>query len=267
VIRYEIDENQRRKTSGSNSNRRKTMEEKDKELLTEDVDKDEVEEVESTEEPEQPVEAETVVEEEGADAVVEEPTEDGIEPEIEQPTSEKMLTQSQVNELVGRARQEGRDSAMRELFTRYGVSGDEELNDLFGRGQTYSDLEAEFSAQGDNYRATLAENALLKSKTDESRWDDIRLILGGKGLDVTVDNIESLMPSHPEWRTMGQQAVATADPTMVTREVVDEMSRQQQVEPEKKATVRRLGGEATPVNDVAAPMESEEEKLRRLFGV
>ena len=58
---------------------------------------------------------------------------------------EKMLTQSQVNELVGRARQEGRESAMRELYGRYGVSSDEEMNDVFGRGQTYAALDDEYN--------------------------------------------------------------------------------------------------------------------------
>ena len=242
------------------------------------------------------------VEDEGADAVVEEPTEDGIEPEAEveteaaavegevdflereeqpqpqpveeevaeEPMPEKMLTQSQVNELVGRARQEGRDSAMKELYTRYGVSDDKELSGVFGLGQAYQGLSDEFDAQGKSYKEALVENALLKSKAEMSRWDDIKYILGGQGLDVTVENIESLMPSHPEWRgavAQQQQVTANADPTMVTREVVEEMNQQQQVEPEKKATVRRLGGEATPVNDSAVPMESEEEKLRRLFGV
>lgn len=182
--------------------------------------------------------------------------------------TEKMLTQSQVNELVGRARQEGRESAMRELFSRYGVSGDEELNGIFGLGQAYHSLDDDFRAQGDSYRMALAENALLKSRADESRWDDIKYILGGRGLDVTVENIESLMPSHPEWRSQQQmQGQAQSEPVMVTREVVDEMNQQQRVEPEKKATVRRLGGEATPAVDNSVPMESEEEKLRRLFGL
>lgn len=196
--------------------------------------------------------------------------------DVDSSEPEKMLTQSQVNELVGRARQEGRESAMRELFSRYGVSGDDELNSVFGRGQIYSDLEDEFRAQGDNYRATLAENALLKSRADESRWEDIKLILGGKGLDVTMENIESLIPSHPEWRTStvanAQQQQVQSEPVMVTREVADGIKEEGAAQAtakrdvEERSTLRKFGGEATPVRE-AAVEESEDERLRRLFGV
>lgn len=210
-------------------------------------------------------EAET---EETEGAELPEEREEMVEPEAE-PEAEKMLTQSQVNELVGRARQEGRESALRELFGRYGVSGEDELGEIFGRGQAYYDLDDEFKAQGDSYRSTLAENALLKSRADESRWEDIKLILGGKGLDVTMENIESLIPSHPEWRTTtqpGAEAVAPM-PTMVTEDVADgikaeAMSTQAPVE--QRATLRKFGGEATPTAETT--VESEEERARRLYG-
>lgn len=203
-----------------------------------------------------------------ADNSVEETPAASEDDSVVEPEPEKMLTQSQVNELVGRARQEGRESALRELYGRYGVSGDEELGDIFGRGQAYFDLDDEFKAQGDSYRATLAENALLKSRADESRWEDIKLILGGKGLDVTMENIESLIPSHPEWRT----TQAVADPVMVTREVADDIKAQQQQpsqqQPEQRATwkPKKLGGDATPVVD-SVQEETEEEVVRRLYGL
>lgn len=212
--------------------------------------------------------------EDSADNSVEETPAASEDDSVVEPEPEKMLTQSQVNELVGRARQEGRESALRELYGRYGVSGDEELGDIFGRGQAYFDLDDEFRAQGDSYRATLAENALLKSRADESRWEDIKLILGGKGLDVTMENIESLIPSHPEWRTTPQpQGQAVADPVMVTREVADDIKTQQQQQPsqqqpEQRATwkPKKLGGDATPVVD-SVQEETEEEVVRRLYGL
>lgn len=253
---------------------------KDKELGLEEGQAENEPEVEESAIEDDSVEGEVVeesdvdtVEGDGDNAI---PTE--AEPEVgaedggvveETPEPEKMLTQSQVNELVGRARQEGRESALRELYGRYGVSGDEELGDIFGRGQAYFDLDDEFKAQGDSYRATLAENALLKSRADESRWEDIKLILGGKGLDVTMENIESLIPSHPEWRT----TQAVADPVMVTREVADDIKTQQQQQPslqqpEQRATwkPKKLGGDATPVVD-SVQEETEEEVVRRLYGL
>lgn len=159
---------------------------------------------------------------------------------------EKMLTQSQVNEIVGRARQEGRESAMRELYGRYGVSGDEELDEVFGNGQRYSDLDDEYRVQGDSMRALQAENALLKTKVDEARWGDIKLILGGKGLEITPENIEAEIPSHPEWRKAEGPEAGEA----------------QEQEP---TVLRKLGGEAKSADD--DERENEQEQAMKLFGL
>lgn len=162
---------------------------------------------------------------------------------------EKMLTQSQVNEIVGRARQEGRESAMKDLYGRYGVSGDEELDEVFGNGQRYYDLDDEYRNQGDSLKALQAENALLKTKVDESRWGDIKLILGGKGLEITPENIEAEIPSHPEWRRGGESVSPI----------------EEREQSEKPATLRKLGGEAKPTED--ASDEEVEKRLNSLFGM
>ena len=88
-----------------------------------------------------------------------------------------------------------------------------------------------------------------------------------------MENIESLIPSHPEWRTTPQpQGQAVADPVMVTREVADDIKTQQQQasqqQPEQRATwkPKKLGGDATPVVD-SGQEETEEEVVRRLYGL
>lgn len=190
-------------------------------------------------------ETETKVEEEletegegGSEAEVEE----GKAPVVETEPAEKMLTQSQVNELVGRARQEGRESAMRDLYGRYGVSGDAELDEVFGNGQRYYNLDDEYKAQGDSMRALQAENALLKTKVDEARWGDIRLILGGKGLEITPENIEAELPSHPEWKKAEAEVVTQSEPTML----------------------RKLGSEAKAETEDG---DDEQEMAMKLFGL
>ena len=110
-----------------------------------------------------------------------------------------MLSQSQVNELIGRTRTEAREKALREIYERYGVSNDDELNDVFGRGQAYDVLNDNYTTQGTQLRDVMAENALLKSGISESRWDDARAILNSKGLEITQENIISELPTHPEW--------------------------------------------------------------------
>ena len=173
-----------------------------------------------------------------------------------------MLTQSQVNELVGRARQEGRESALKELYGRYGVSGDSELNDVFGRGQAYLTLDDDFKAEQSSNKALLAENALLKTKVDESRWEDIKAILGSKNMDITPENIEAEIPTHPEWRQTVVAAQAQVQPQQ------DSLQPQQQPQqPQQQAVLRKLGSESTAKDGGNGDdEESEQERAMKLFG-
>lgn len=188
------------------------------------------------------------------------------EPEAEQQQQqpmEKMLTQSQVNELVGRARQEGRESALRELYGRYGVSGDSELNDVFGRGQAYVTLDDDFKAEQSSNKALLAENALLKTKVDESRWEDIKAILGSKNMDITPENIEAEIPTHPEWR---QTIAATQQPQAQPQPQPQQDSLQPQQQ-QQQAVLRKLGSESTAKDGGNGDdEESEKERAMKLFG-
>ena len=189
----------------------------------------------------------------------EQPQEEQPQPQQQQPM-EKMLTQSQVNELVGRARQEGRESALKELYGRYGVSGDSELNDVFGRGQAYLTLDDDFKAEQSSNKALLAENALLKTKVDESRWEDIKAILGSKNMDITPENIEAEIPTHPEWR-----------PTVSVQQQQQQAQQPQQdslqPQPQQQAVLRKLGSESTAKNGGNGDdEESEKEQAMKLFG-
>lgn len=194
-----------------------------------------------------------------------EPIAEEVPTEGEPVQPEKMLTQSQVNELVGRARQEGRESAMRELYGRYGVSSDEEMNDVFGRGQTYAALDDEYNKQKESMVQLMTENALLKSNIDAARWDDVKYILKGKGYEVTPENIEAEIASHPEWRTA---SVATASTNVEGGGTVGGPNQpqpqpQQQQAQQPPTVLRRLGSEATVKDDSA----DEEDRVRNLFGM
>ena len=187
------------------------------------------------------------------------------QPQQQQPM-EKMLTQSQVNELVGRARQEGRESALKELYGRYGVSGDSELNDVFGRGQAYLTLDDDFKAEQSSNKALLAENALLKTKVDESRWEDIKAILGSKNMDITPENIEAEIPTHPEWRqTVSVQQQSQVQPQQDSLQPQPQQQAAQQ--PQQQAVLRKLGSESTAKNgENGDDEESEQERAMKLFG-
>lgn len=168
----------------------------------------------------------------------------------------RTFTQEQVNSMVGRARIEGRESAMRELLERYGVTSDDELNGIFGKGQTYDDLNDEYLGQTHSLKEALAENALLKSKIKPERWDDVKFILGGKALEITPENIAANLATHPEW----VDSVSAPDNSMEDRVLTPEAAedRAKQV-----ATLRKLGNEPSGHEQ---PEETEEEVAKKLYG-
>lgn len=186
-------------------------------------------------------------------------------PHQEEP-QEKLLTQSQVNELVGRARQEGRQAALKELLERYGVNDENEMNDVFGKGQSYDILNQEYDTQGNAYRSAMSENALLKSHIDDSRWEDVKAILGAKGLEITPENIESLIPSHPEWRGQVMAQEAAEGTKMFSPEMGEALAKQQAMaQPqETPAVLRKLGSDPQPVE---VDEKTEEQKAKEIFGL
>lgn len=226
----------------------------------------EPEAAESSECEEEETEDAAVSEDDNGDESVPEPEagqEPQQEPQPQQQPMEKMLTQSQVNELVGRARQEGRESALKELYGRYGVSGDSELNDVFGRGQAYLTLDDDFKAEQSSNKALLAENALLKTKVDESRWEDIKAILGSKNMDITPENIEAEIPTHPEWR----QTVSVQQQQSQAQPQQDSLQPQPQQAQPQQAVLRKLGSESTAKDGGNGDdEESEQERAMKLFG-
>lgn len=176
---------------------------------------------------------------------------------------EQTFTQSRVNELVGRARQEGRESALRELFNRYGVNSDEEMNEVFGRGQAYDGLNDEYSAVQSSYNDLRTENALLRSEVTPERYEDVKLILGGKGMDVTVENIAMMLPSHPEWKggTVGVSPANTNTPDIAPQPATG-LPNGTPAPAQPTAQIRQLSTDATP-----EPVESDEDRAMKLYGL
>lgn len=204
-----------------------------------------------------------------------EPAEEATEPAPEEnpaeatPEQEKMLTQSQVNELVGKARAEGRAAgkaeAMNELYGRYGVNDDNEMNDIFGKGQGYDLLNDEYKTLDGNYKSVAAENALLKSGVVANRWEDVKAILGMKGLDITVENIESEKATHPEWVSSAAETVAEPEVKELTPEMAEgfaEKTRPAKTTPAQTSTIRKLGSNAPETK-----VDTEENDIMKMFGL
>ena len=125
---------------------------------------------------------------------------------------EKMLPQSQVNEIVAKARKEGRDSAMKEILSRYNVQNEDEFNVLYDKGTKYDDLNQQYLGQSQSYKEVMADNALLNSNFDKAKYESVKAILRGKGLDITPESIESIFPEYPEWHRKTQISPSQIQP-------------------------------------------------------
>lgn len=190
------------------------------------------------------------------------------QPEPNKGTSEKMLAQSQVNELVGKARKEGRESAIKDLLVRYGVDSEDELDSIFGRGQAYDDLDYDYQNQGKSYKDAMAENALLKSHIDESRWEDVKSILGYKGLEVNAENIANLLPTHQEWLGVNNNGQMSQPNQILTEGMAEQMVDNQyqtaanQMNTKKPGILKKLGNEPEP----ASRAKTEDEEAAEIYG-
>jgi len=183
---------------------------------------------------------------------------------IAETSTEKMFTQSQVNEIVGKARKEGRERALRETFSRYGVDSEEGLDDLFGDAQRYTTVQEMYDTdkkmweeQGLARDTELAEVkqrvALLESGIDKERYDDAKFILTGKGLDVTTENILNELATHPEWKRQEQETNS-----FMSDELASKFKKK--VEPATKIDV--LGNESYQQEE---PGMSDREKAMNMF--
>ena len=201
----------------------------------------------------------------------EEPTEENtldeniesLEPELPEEETPKMFDQNYVNDLVGRTRIEARDKAMRSLYDKYGVETEDELNEIFGRGQSYNILNNDYNDLNTRYGDVMAENALLKSKTDESRWDDIRLILKGKGLDITPENIAMELTTHPEWMSNAAVNAGNEQSNVLTQEGMEQIVNNHVTENKPAAKIKRLGSDVPPTEE----SNEEEEFMNKYFGI
>jgi hypothetical protein len=189
------------------------------------------------------------------------------QPAQSQASPEKMIPQSQVDKLVGKARQEGRESALKALYDKYGVDTPEALDELFGNGQRYDGLNDQFSEQENNLKQLQSENALLISNIDKSRWDDVKARLAFDQLDVTPENIQMELATHPEWVGSAQAAQPQTQqqpltPQMGEQAVAQSQARAQNAPTPTPSTITRLGAEPG-----RAPEVDEETKAMHLYGL
>lgn len=199
-----------------------------------------------------------------------EATEQYNEPMVqEQPQTQpqpQMFTQEQVNELVGRTRVETRDKTLRQLMEKYGVENDNELDGIFGKGQSFDVLNGQYTDLNGRYESVMAENALLRSGIDQSRYEDAMLILRGKGLPITLENINNELITHPEWKGSTTAPIQAAPMQPITESQLEQIvnTPTENTIPEASTTIKRMG------TNIPGNVETDTDKdmiLRKFFGL
>ena len=193
---------------------------------------------------------------------------------IAEGSATKTFTQSQVDEIAGKIRKETREKVTKTFFERYGVNSEEELDDLFGDAQRYTtardmfDEEKKMWSEADEARnaelASLKESvALLESGIDRNRYEDAKFILKGKGLEVTVENIEKELSTHPEWKAASMEATVEATPGHPFRKLPQAVPGPETPRtPEAPTQLNVLGNNGS---DNPEPELSERERAMKLF--
>lgn len=182
----------------------------------------------------------------------------------------KTFTQDEVNQLVGKARVEGRESAMKAYRERYGAETDDDLDGIFGNGEKFDDLSSQFGAQGKELQTLREENALLKATSesglDPAKYEDVKAILAYQHMDLTPESIAQAMQTHPEWAKQndvatapGFQPVAPAPQPSPAAPIPPAQAPAQGPVP---SVLSKLGNEPAP-----APQEDEKTQAMRLMGI
>ena len=187
----------------------------------------------------------------------------------------KTFTQSQVDEIAGKIRKETREKVTRDLFSRYGVNTAEELDDLFGDAQRFATAQDDFASKEKAWNEQAAARdqellavkervALLESGIDNGRFEDARLILKGKGLDVTAENIAAELATHPEWKKQEPTPVEASGLPFVKNPNPAPVPASQPETPATKISIPTLGNNSA---DNPQPELSERERALRMFKV
>lgn len=171
-------------------------------------------------------------------------------------TSIKTFTQDDVNKIVGDTRMKTREKTLKAVYGEYGLSSKEELDELVTNGQRYETQKELYESDKNAWETERQETqnrlnemseeiALMKSGVRPEKYEDAKLILKGKGLEVNAENIAAELEKRPEWNKEQPKSEHKAE----------------EEEPAKEMTrIKVLGNEPKPV-----PQMSEEEQAQKVF--
>lgn len=124
-----------------------------------------------------------------------------------------LFTQEQVNEIAGRTRKEASDRAISHLLQKYELNSLDDFDNVCCDAQRYAILKDDYDSldalckqKAEELKSLQERIALLESGISRERFEDASFILKGKGKDITIENIEGELATHPEWKQKAEPA-------------------------------------------------------------
>jgi len=164
----------------------------------------------------------------------EQPAEQVSTPQVQQVTQpeqkERTYTKQEVVDMMKRRINRSHQA----FFNRYKVKDLAEMDAAFGK---ISEYEKQIADLGVTNAGLIKNNAYLTHNINPERYSDIEAYFKGKDLKIDSDTLAQEVATHPEWLKVVQQEVP-------------------------KTTIQAISPERS--HNIA---ESEDEKMKRIFGV
>ena len=125
---------------------------------------------------------------------------------------EKKFSQAEVDKIVADRLKQKESSDMNKVYDKLGIKSDEELESIVKKAQAYDGTKKVLDETSSASQKTSEELAFIKNGIDDKRYDDVRLILKGKGKEVTEENVKSELATHPEWAKQSKQETPNPSP-------------------------------------------------------
>ena len=129
-----------------------------------------------------------------------------VDNEKEKEVQEELISKDKLNEIVSTRVKETKETALKELYTRYGVNTAEELDDVISKAESYDVVNEDYTKLTESSKTIkqqnqelLQENLFIKNKISPERYDDVKAIFKGKGLEFSKEELATQLETHPEW--------------------------------------------------------------------
>lgn len=126
------------------------------------------------------------------------------------------------------------------IYSRYGVSKAEELDELVKAGKEYNANKGNYSSMQSENLSLRAENALIKNKVREDMTEVVQNYFKGAGLELNAKNLEQLFNDKPALKEQWTEKV-DVKPVIIGNASQQSEPQKDKEKAEYEATKRQIG--------------------------